>query len=643
MKKTIKTAVLLCLTVFILLSAVSCNGFVPFETGTNESNGNGIADILTEKVDGGTRITIKYANSEKEDAVFIIPDEQKESTELKDREIIKVEVIDGYLWVYYTDAPEEPVNVGRLPEEDMPPEETTPEVTTPEITTPEITTPEQTTPEIPPVVEPDYNLPEKIDMQGYTYKAYVRKFAGTDPDPFMAQINNGNNHYECIDFWVDEENSEADAISYAVYQRNKKIEEDYNCKIRQVSSEGSQIEHLLAAYMNGEGYDLTIITAKPAAQAATQNLLRNLKDMPYLDLTHEAYDQNSINELSVADKLYFISGDMNISTMEVAGLSIVNMEFYEEIADSIVEEFDGDTSYADIYNIVADKKWTMETMLKIAMLANVDAGMDGGELHVLPNGMVYGTEVDNKYPGGDIVGYHQYLYSALWYFYGSGGRITAKNDEGIPELVIGSDTAQTLYDYIFDKFNRKINAPWIPHESANILNMNFLTGDVLFADMSLFNIRTEIYPYAEFEYGILPNPVYEEGMDYQSVVYFNNWVHLWAIPSLTNNTEYAERMMQIMATYSSLPDSTMSAYYDRTICFTAAPNNGSRDVMDIIRTSMIYDLALLYPSWGGIESELVQIPNKEVSEYAYIKDCLDYIIPQIEATVEQLLNPEAGY
>ena len=593
MKKTIKTAVLLCLTVFILLSTVSCNAFLPFEP-FETTTGNETTDATT-------------------------PQEGPA-------------------------APVETTSEGTTPEATTP-GTTTPEITTPEITTPEITTPEITTPEIPPVVEPDYNLPEKIDMQGYTYKAYVRKFAGTSPDAHKAQLMNGNNLYECIDFWVDEENSEADAISYAVYQRNKKIEEDYNCKIQQVPSDGDQIEHLIGCYHTGDGYDLTIIMAKRAAQAATQNLLRNLKDMPYLDLTHEAYDQNSINELSVADKLYFISGDMNISTMEVAGLSIVNMEFYEKIADSIVEEFDGDTSYADIYNIVADKKWTMETMLKIAMLANVDAGNDGGELHVLPNGFVHNTEVDNKYPGGDIVGYHQYLYSALWYFYGSGGRITAKNDEGIPELVIGSDTAQTLYDYIFDKFNRKINAPWIPHEYANILNMNFLTGDVLFADMSLFNIRTEIYPYAEFEYGILPNPVYEEGMDYQSVVYFNNWVHLWAIPSMIGdqNAEYAQRLMQAFAVYSSLPDSTMSAYYDRTISFTVAPNNGSRDVVDIIRTSMVYDMALLYPSWGGIETILNQIPNVETAQYAGIRESLDRIIPQMEETVEQLLNPEAGY
>jgi hypothetical protein len=286
----------------------------------------------------------------------------------------------------------------------------------------------------------------------------------------------------------------------------------------------------------------------------------------------------------------------------------------------------------------------METLLTIAEIANVDAGQDGGELHVLPDGIVNGVEVTNKYVGGDTVGYHQYLYSALWYFYGSGGRITEKDDQGLPEFVIQNNLGQTLYDYIFEKFNRSINAPWIPHESSNILNKNFLTGDVLFADCSLFNVRTEIYPRAEFEYGILPIPVYQEGMDYRSVVYFNNWAHLWAIPNLVNdNLEYSQRLMQIMATYSSLPDSTMHAYYDRTIYFQAAADNGSRDVMDIIRTSLVYDLALLFPSWGGIEEKLYQIPNRDEKEYASgIVDGLSRIEESMLGTIETLLNPDMG-
>ena len=487
--------------------------------------------------------------------------------------------------------------------------------------------------------EDEIELPEVVNMDGYMYKAYVRKFAGSSPDALQAQLQNGNNRYECIDFWVDEANSRVDAISAAVYRRNQQIETTYNCKIQQVASDGSQIEHLLACYTNNDGYDLTIIMAKAAAQAATQNLLRNLKDMPYVDLSNEAFDQNSINELSVDDKLYFLSGDMNVSTMEVAGLSIVNMEFYEKIVDDIVADFGNDTTYSDIYNIVKSKKWTMETMMKIAEKANVDFGQD------LDNSGLRASPIDydgnETHKSGDSVGYFQYYNSTLWYFYASGGRISTKNEEGKHEMVIGNDTAQNLYDYLYENFNRKVKVPWIPHDASAVLNANFLTGDVLFMDVSLFEIRTELYANADFEYGILPNPVLEEKMEYRSLVFFNNWAHLWAIPSMlgTQNEEYAQRLLQVFAVYSSLPESTMYAYYDRTICFTAAKDNNSREVMDIIRTSMIYDLALLYPSWGGLETILTQIPNRDAPEYASVKDSLDRIIPQMEDTLEQLINP----
>ena len=484
-------------------------------------------------------------------------------------------------------------------------------------------------------------MPEEIDMKGYTYKAYVRDFAGTYPDAHNAQVQNGNNDYRCVDFWVDEANSETDFISYAVYNRNQQIESDYNCKIRQVSSDGSQLEFLVSALQNGTGYDLTIMTAKPAAQAATQNLLQNLKGADYMDLSKPSFDQNSINSLSVGDKLYFLSGDMNISTMDVAGVTLVNMEFYEDLADSIINElYNGDPMFENIYDVVEAKKWTMDTMLRIAKLANVDIDRTDGALHVLPNGVVNGVVVDNRYKGGDTVGYHQYLYSALWSYYGSGGRITDKNEDGEFQFVIQSNANADLYDYIFDKFNRKVGVnTWIPHESSNILNMNFLTGYVLFADSSLFNIRNEIYPRAEFEYGILPLPTYEEGMDYQSVVYFNNWAHLWAIPQMVENQEYAERMMEIMAVYSSLEGSTMDAYYERTIYFMAGRENGSREVLDTIKNSLVYDMALLYPSWGRIEDKLIQIPNNIESQYPDIVMSLGRIQEDIWMTVEQLMNP----
>ena len=466
----------------------------------------------------------------------------------------------------------------------------------------------------------DIIMPDLVDLDGYTYRAYVRTYAGDTLDQQMAH---GNNRYQCIDFWIDEANSENDIISYAVYNRNNRIEADYNCKIRQVSSNGSQIEHLIAAYTNGDGYDLTIISAKPAAQIATQNLLRDLNNMEYVDLTHASFDPNAVNELSFEDKLYYVSGDMNISTLEVAGLSLVNMDFYADLVESIVEAFGGDTAYADVYSLVTSKKWTMETMMTIATMANSDVDeTDGDDLSVIDK--------------GDTIGYHQYFYSAIWYFYASGGRITTKNDQGVPELTIHTERNQNIANYIYDHLNHVIAAPWIPHAASAVLNDNFLTGDVLFMDCALFEVRMEIYPRAEFEYGILPCPLYEEGDNYHSLVYFNNWAHLWAIPSMTENFENAQRMMQIMAVYSSLHESTMYAYYDRTIYLNAAPDNGSRGVIDMIRRSMVYDIALMY-DWGGLEKMLEKIAIETSNPYGPAMSGIEArITPLIEETVEKL-------
>lgn len=474
----------------------------------------------------------------------------------------------------------------------------------------------------PPDPDADIEKPPVVDLGGYTYRAYVRMHAG---DTLEEQLSYGNNRYHCIDFWVADSKRDEDAISFAVYSRNSRIEQDFNCKIRQVDSNGSQLEHLTHAYSNGDTYELAIISAKPAAQAATKNLLRNLNEMTYVDLSHPSFDQNSINELAVADKLYFLSGDMNVSTLEIAGLSIVNMKFYADLLDNILEAFDNDPAYTDIYTLVRNKKWTMDTMMKLATMANVDKDTaDGSALDAI-----------NK---GDTVGYHQYFNSTLWYFYASGGRITAKNDEGIPEFCIGNESNQNLANYIFDHFNRVTRVTWIPHANSATLNQNFLTGQVLFMDCALFEIRTEIYNNIDFEYGILPNPVLEEGDDYHSVSFFNNWAHLWAVPSMVENVEYAERMLHIMAVYSSLHESTMHAYYDRTVYLNAAPNNGSRAVMDIIRTSLVYDIALLY-NWGGLEDMLNRLATDSTNPYASSINSIRYIQPKVDETVNKLKNP----
>ena len=619
------------LKVFVLLLCsvsmlVSCN--LPI-TGPKGDTGNGIAEIVSTKIEGGTKIRIIYTDGSKEDLVFIIPDgeqgiqgekgdkgdkgdqgvqgekgEQGIQGEKGDkgdqgiqgetgRGILKAEIINGHLWITYTDAPDAPVNVGR-------------------INSTEIT--------------PDSNLPvmpDKVDLGGYTYKAYVHS---NQPQSDTAD---GNYAFFCEDFWIDSTKGEPeDALSYAVYMRNKEIENDYNVKIRQVeqSANTNMAKELTTFYQSGDRFDLTVILAKAAAVAATQNLLTELKGLSGLDLSHEAYDQNSIKELSVAGKLYYLSGDMNISTLDNVAPTVVNIERYEKFSEGIIEHF-GDNLYADVYNLVTEGLWTMDTMLQIAEIASADAGQDG----------VLGDSDQ------DDVGYFQYNGTAVYYFYGAGGRLTQINEEGSPEFVIQNAKNQELFDYIFDKFHPTERNIKYPNGFSGPRKTNFITQKTtLFTDMTLWDVRKDLYVNGGFEYGLLPTPVYEEGDDYNAVVYFYNTVHLWAIPSLCTDLEKAQLMMNVMAAYSNIKKegSTMEGYYTRTLYFTVAPNQSARKVMDIIKGSTVYDIALLY-DWGGWASELSELwHRRNTNNYGTLVSIMNMsAIPQLEETIELFKNP----
>lgn len=469
--------------------------------------------------------------------------------------------------------------------------------------------------------------PEKIDMNGYTYRAFVRSNNQTGGDT----MEDGNPSFYCEDFWIDTTAGEPeDALSYAVYMRNKEIENDYNVKIRQEKNTINMVQELERFYQNSEKFDLTIILAKSAATAATQNLLTELKGLSTLDLTNEAFDQNSIKELSMANKLYYLSGDMNISTLDSVAPTVVNLERYENYAEGIVETFEGDPMYADVYNLVTAGKWTMDTMLKIAEVATSDADTSDG---------VLGTSDQ------DNVGYFQYATSAIYYFYGSGGRLTQMTEEGSPEFVIQSQKNQELYNYIYDNFHPSIRNIKYPYGFSGPRKTNFIVNaNTLFTDMTLWDVRKDLYLNGNFEYGLLPTPVYQEGDSYNSVVYFYNTVHLWAIPSLCTDSEKAQIMMNVMASYSSIKKegSTMDGYYTRTLYFTVAPDPSARKVMDIIKNSTVYDIALLY-NWGGWGSELSDLWYRLLpNNYGVLVSQMNTssgAVAQLEETIELFRNP----
>jgi hypothetical protein len=220
--------------------------------------------------------------------------------------------------------------------------------------------------------------------------------------------------------------------------------------------------------------------------------------------------------------------------------------------------------------------------------------------------------------------------------------LSSVDEDGYPEFAFNNDYAHEVYDYIYRNLNHAAN-PWIASTNSQRMN-NVKSGNLLFVDFILWDVRKQLYSgnyYAE-GYGVLPTPMYDidaQDGQYYSAVFFQDCVHLWAIPQMCTNADNAAFLFHVMAVYSSKKDSTMDAYYQKTMYMTVATDMGSRECMDIIRTSMVYDIAQLY-NWGTFSSDIQNIDTASSNGFATMVNKLETAEEEMNLTLEKFKNPQ---
>ena len=425
-----------------------------------------------------------------------------------------------------------------------------------------------------------------VNNSPYVYKGYVKDAVSS------------NTQFDVDDFYSA--TPDKDALSYAVYDRNNKIQSAYKCTIiEKRSTQKSTFDEYKSFFDNNEKYEVVIIGAYDLSNCAANGYLRDLNriNTTGFDLSHEAYDANAIEQLEMGGTLYYVNGAMNDSTLDNAPANMFNVAKFDEFRDDIVDEFG--EGYSDLYQMVEDGTWTVDAMMGMAELVYDDIDTTDGDL---------------SYAKGDTLGYFGYVANTVYYWFGCGMRI-ARNDGGYPSLdgTINTETAEEVYNKLYELFNKPVNNPWITTGEAALRRENFNSGMVLFTSYVLSDVRHQLYPDNQVPYGILPIAKYSSGQEgYRSVVYYQtNCAHLWAIPVKCVSNEYSALMLQIMAVWSDLPDSTMDAYYIKTL-YKAARDDGSRRSLDIIRDSLVFDIGMLFDdAWAQMDGHLRRIVSTE--------------------------------
>ena len=171
----------------------------------------------------------------------------------------------------------------------------------------------------------------------------------------------------------------------------------------------------------------------------------------------------------------------------------------------------------------------------------------------------------------------------------------------------------------------------------------------------MWDVRRAIYPKVEtWKYGILPLAlVGTEQFDPNSpskgyitaVQYgYNGTTALWTMPSFYNNVDYATILFNAFAeeSYAGKAGSTMEAFFTRTISLQAAKDENSRQMVEIVRTGMAYDIAGCYDAdWGGFQSIASGSLNTTANPLASITAAaVGQAKMKMEQTLEEFKDPQ---
>ena len=149
---------------------------------------------------------------------------------------------------------------------------------------------------------------------GYDWQAGVKK---ADYDGHVFNIMNGN-----IQDWyaylnVTAEETTGEPVNDAVYERIQRTNEYLNVNV--IETIESDASNALRAQVKAglDDYDVTLQELMHCYTLAIEgNALELKSEVPGLDMSGVWWDQNSINDLSINNKLYFVTSDFDTTRFD---------------------------------------------------------------------------------------------------------------------------------------------------------------------------------------------------------------------------------------------------------------------------------------------------------------------------------------
>lgn len=358
---------------------------------------------------------------------------------------------------------------------------------------------------------------------------------------------------------MDAEELTGEVINDAIYNRNLDFETKYNAVLKIESIADSLSSTIRNVVSSGDDiYDFVLPSLNESAVFAAEDFFVNLNNVSTIDFSNSAWDQNAVSFYSIANKLYYGVSDMSLGKNECAWIYMFNKRLLEEF------------NLEDPYQLVRDKKWTFDKSLEMMTAASVDLNGNG----TIDKEDMYGLATHD-------VNYYALLISA-------GQTLAVKDENDLPYMNVSTDRFIAVYDKLKDKFTEKNETIMEYQGETFIAGRAFLCGQVMAC--------VRLYREMEDDFGIIPTPMYDETQSqyYTYVIPYD--VYGASIPITAKDHGKSGTAMQALAILSAYH--ITPAYYDVTITGKGLRDEASIEMLDLILSSTVYDMARMY-NWGS--------------------------------------------
>ena len=393
----------------------------------------------------------------------------------------------------------------------------------------------------------------------------------------LCFLTRDESEWSTVEIFAENQTSESDNISNAVFERNDRILQNYGVTIVELKKElGQHLSSLTNEIAGGNGDFQAIITnTSSSASFASSGYLWDLNDaaVEYMDFTKPWWDNNMAEGMSINEKLYFATGDLLTSDNDATFIIMFNKQLAK------------DCKLPDLYSLVENNEWTMEQFYEFEQLAVQDNGGTAGKLD-------YDT---------DVCGFAYTVDVPYCMLFGGGVTMCTKDEDDLPVYELDVELAQNIADVgklIFSKdfsidLNAVVNAGGITMYDAGVKtfgeNHALFMGEVM---QCVTRMRV-----ADVDFGILPYPKYNKAQsDYCSMMHLT--ASCVSIPKSVSESQVTmvSSMIEAMAYHSV--DTLTVQYYEINLKTKGAKDEQSGPMMDKILSNRACDLAYYY-QWGG--------------------------------------------